>query len=361
MGTDMEMDRRESLKRLRSALILSATSSILPASALAAAPVRVKGPVALLAPLTGPSAALGLSMRRAATLVQTDQGREPDLVVLDTGGAPTQAANAARQAIRRGARMILGPLFTAEVRPVLDQVAGKIPVLSFSNNSALRDSGAFVMGITPNQLTASILQYARSRGVRTVAMFAEADEWGQQSTISARALQGMLGIDVITLATAPMSPEMLRAASGGTLPDALFLAGGSATVVAVARALRGSGVQLLGTIRGIDYAPAASTAMEGAWFASPDPAAFADFANSYETKHGGAPGAIAALAYDGATVARTLRETGAIDRTALLASGGFQCVTGKLQFRSDGSCARELSILVADAGGYSVVGKSVSA
>lgn len=300
-------------------------------------------------------------MRRAATLVQSDQGRDPELIVFDTGGTPSGAAAAARLALRRNAKLILGPLFAAEVRSVLEGVGARVPVLSFSNDSSLRESGAFLMGITPAQLTVAILQYARSRGIRRVALFAGSDGWGMQTAAAAQALRNELGIDIVVLADAPPSAGALRQAAGGELPDALLLSGAGTPFAAVAQALKGSGVQLLGTFRAIDHAPSALAAIEGAWFASPDPGAFAEFARNYEARHGGTPGAIAALAHDGAVIAKALRETDQLDREGLLAARSFAGVTGTLRFRSDGSCTREVAILAAGANGYSIVGKSAAA
>lgn len=298
-------------------------------------------------------------MRRAATLVQSDQGRDPELIVIDTGGTPSGAAAAARMALRRNAKLILGPLFAPEVRPVLDSVGGKVPVLSFSNDSALRESGAFMLGITPGQLMSGILQYARGRGIRRVALFAGNDLWSARNAAAASTLQNSLGIDLVMLAAPPASAAELRQAAGD-LPDALLLPGSGAELLAAARALRGSGVQLLGTMRGIDHSPSALALLQGAWFASPDPAAFAQFARMFEARHGSTPGAIAALAHDGAVIARDLRQADSLDRSGLLAARGFAGVTGTLRFRSDGSCTRELAILAADASGYSVVGTSTS-
>lgn len=300
-------------------------------------------------------------MRRAATLVESDEGRNPDLIVLDTGGTPAGAAAAARLALRRRARLILGPLFASEVRPVLDTVAGKAPVLSFSNDEALLESGAFLLGLTPAQLTSAILHYARGRGIRRVAVVAGDDGWGSRTAAAARAAQAELGLDLAILTSAPQSTAALRLAAGGELPDALLASGGGASFVAAAQAIRGSGVQLLGTMRAIDHSPSVLAAIAGAWLAAPDPAGFAEFARNYEARHGGAPGAIAALAYDGAMIAKALRESGRFDRAGLLAGSGFPGVTGALRFRSNGSCARELAILAADANGYSVVGTSAAA
>ena len=62
------MDRRSLLRLLQSGLVASAASVVLPSHALATAEKKDKRPVALLVPLTGPRARLGLSMRQAALL-----------------------------------------------------------------------------------------------------------------------------------------------------------------------------------------------------------------------------------------------------------------------------------------------------
>ena len=53
-----------------------------------------------------------------------------------------------------------------------------------------------------------------------------------------------------------------------------------------------------------------------------------------------------------------LRGAGTLNRDGLLAERGFDCVTGPVRFRTDGSCARELAILVAGNGGYAKVATS---
>ncbi|WP_243395789.1 ABC transporter substrate-binding protein [Sphingomonas oleivorans] len=310
-------------------------------------------------PLSGASAALGLSMQRAAALAQPIDGRDAQLFVFDTGGTAEGAQAAARQAIRRGAKLILGPLFAAEVRPVLAAAGGRVPVLSFSNDDSLHDSGAFLLGLTPSQMTGAILQYARKRGVRTVAMPAGEGNWARAAAEMATRLQGEIGISLITVAGTDAAA--LSQANGGELPDALFLPDGGAGFIAAARALKGSGVQMLGTMQALDHAPASLAAIEGAWLAAPDPAAFAQFARDHQARNGGAPGAIAALAYDAANIAKSLATAGQVDRAGLLAGAGFPGVTGAVRFRADGTCVRELSILVAGAEGYSAVDRSASA
>ncbi len=354
----MQADRRRALAYLRSGLVLCATASFAPCPSFAARPRPKRQPVALLVPLTGASATIGISMQRAATLAQPPSGRNDELIVLDTQGTPAGAAAAAAQAIRRGARMILGPLFAAEVRPVLAAVAGRIPVLSFSNDAALLESGAFLLGITAPQLTEAVLRYARRRGVRSIALIGPDSGWSRQSFDAARRLQNELGLTLTAIEPAGL-PAALRTAGGP--PDAILAPEGGAPFLDTARALRGSDVQLLGTLQALDYAPAALAVLDGAWLAAPDPAGFADFARAYEARNGTAPGAIAALAYDAAGIAGAMRAAGVIDRDALLGAAGFNGVAGAVRFRADGSCARTLAILVASPDGYTVAERSAPA
>jgi branched-chain amino acid transport system substrate-binding protein len=317
----------------------------------------------LLVPLSGPSAAIGLTMQRAATLVQPPKGDE--MLIFDTGGTPAGAAAAATQAVRRGARIILGPLFAAETRPVLSAVAGRIPVVAFSNDAALLDSGAFLLGITASQTVSAILQYARGRGIRRTALMAAESGWGAQVSAAADRLQGELGVEIVRLpqglsAENPTSLMNALRGGGGELPDALMVAEGGGPFAAAGRALAGSGVQLLGTTQALDYAPAALAAARGAWLSAPDPAGLATFMTLYQGKNGGAPGNLAALAYDGASIVEAIRATGRIDRDALLATTRFPAASGAIRFRADGSAVREMGILVAGPDGYTMVDQSAA-
>ena len=264
-----------------------APSALLASSSVFAADKvkRDKRPVALLLPLTGPRAALGLSMRQAVLLA--DSG--PELTAYDTGGTPEGAVLAARNALKAKAAMILGPVTAEELAAVT--------------------------------------------------------------------AQGEIGIDVrvLTVTDGQPLPE------AGDAPDAVLLPGSGAAVLAAARNLKATGIQLLGTVQALDHRPASLEALDGAWIASPDPAAFGKFAGEFRSRHGGTPGALAALAYDAGGIVKVLRAKGSLDEAALLAETSYPCVTGNARFRSDGSVARELSILVAGPQGYAPVAVSLGA
>lgn len=325
----------------------------MPSSSIAAErkPKPDKRPVALLLPLTGERAALGLSMSRAAALAESD-GKLMQL--LDTGGTAEGAARAAGEAMKRRVAMVLGPLTAEETRGAAGVVAGKVPVIAFTNDMSVAASDAYVFGLTPRQSTSAVLGYARSRGVKSVLAIGDGTPWSVAAVEAAQALQGELGIDVRTITVAAGQPVP----SAGEPPDAVLATGGGDAVLSAARNLKETGIQLLGTVQALDNRPSALEALEGAWIAAPDPKSFGTFSSEFEAKVGGAPGALAALAYDAAGIAKALRANHQLDRAGLLGTESFPCVTGAVRFRTDGSCARELAILVARRSGYESVATS---
>ena len=342
---------------LKSGLLLPpallASPSVLAASVQDKKPKRDKRQVAMLLPLSGPRAALGLSMRQAVLLA--DSG--PEITAYDTGGTAAGAALAARNALKAKAAMILGPVTAEEVTAVAREVAGRVPVVGFSNNAVARAPGTWVFGITPSQVTSAILRYARSRGIKNVVVIDDASPWSAAAALAAGKVQGEIGIDVRVLTVTDGQP--LPAA--GDAPDAVLLPGSGEAVLAAARNLKETGIQLLGTVQALDHRPASLEVLNGAWLASPDPAAFGRFAGEYRARHGGDPGALAALAYDAGGIVKVLRGKGEISERALLAETGYPCVTGNARFRSDGSVARELAILLAGPQGYEPVAVSLGA
>ncbi len=349
----MQDDRRRLLRSVPSILLASTFPSLLAGAANAAKSVQ---PAALLIPRTGDRAALGRSMERAAMLAQ---GIAKDsLVVFDTQGTPAGAAAAAKQAMRKRPSILIGPLLSDEVRPVIAIAGGEIPVVAFSNDAALIDSGAFLLGITAEQSVSAILGYARARGIRRVGVFTAATGWRSQMLAAARRTATEIGIDIAVLPEGtPLKPESLAAAAGGEAPDALLVATGD-PLLAASRDLRGSGIQLLGAFDGLTYSPAAVESLDGAWLSAPDPSVFSDFSHNFEARNGTPPGIIAGLSYDAATIVAALRTAGGVDRSGLLRSNGFAGVSGTVRFRDNGSAVRDLAILTVRNGAYSVTDHS---
>lgn len=346
------MQRRDLLKYLQSGLVASAASVVIPSSAWARPKDKTdKRPIALLVPLTGDRARLGLSMRQAALLAENSAYVQ----VYDTAGTASGAAAAAALALKKELpALILGPLLAEEVPAVTSTVAGRVPIIAFSNDSVLKAPGTYIFGITAAQVTSSILRYGRSRGIHSVAVIDDGSPWSAAAVLEASHMETELGISVRSLEVRPGKPLP----DAGEAPDAVLIPGSGDAVLSAARALKDSGVQLLGTFQALDHRPEALAVLDGAWLASPDPVAFGTFASEFAARNGSQPGAIAGLAYDAAGIANKLRADNKLNTEGLLGADGFHGVTGPVRFRTDGSVARDFAIVVARPDGYQTVAVS---
>lgn len=303
----------------------------LPSLAYPGRAARKVPPAALLVPLSGPRAALGRSMARAAALAQ---GRDSSgLVILDSGAGAAAGVQAAQTALKRGAGLILGPLESEAVRPVLAAVAGRVPVVTFSNDESLRESGAFLLGITADQSVGAVCHYARGRGLRRIAVGDGGGAWGAQVAAAARRAAEREGLQLVA---ASAQPDGLLIASADARPS-------------------GRNTQLLCAFGAGEAGADAIPSLEGAWLASPDPSAFSSFSSGFEAANGAPPGLIAGLAYDAVAMAVKLRQGGGTDRSAILAPAGFAGVCGAFRFRDDGSASRDLAVFAIERGSYRVI------
>ncbi|MEO6151576.1 MAG: ABC transporter substrate-binding protein [Croceibacterium sp.] len=316
---------------------------------------------ALLVPKTGQHAALGRSMERAALMAQAETDKK-SLLVFDTGGTAAGAAAAARAARKAGVAVILGPVFAAETVAVLTAVAGAIPVISFSNDAALLERGAFLLGITARQVVTGVLTYAARRGVMRVAVSGPGDDWGKQARTAALAIAPGLGLTVTQLPDDARDIVLPVGASGSAdgLPDALLMTS-AGSLAAIAPAAAAQGIQLLAATPALDFAPEILGRIEGAWVAAPEPARVAGFARQFEDRNGSAPGTITVLAYDAVRIVGQARVSGGVDRSALLVQGGFKGISGDIRFRDDGSAARTMAILAVVGGALRTVAPAPTA
>ena len=334
----MPLDRRQVL---RSAPYLVTTPLLLASSWAPLSAAKIEFPAALLVPKTGVHAALGRSMERAALLAQATTGLAQrttgakQLLVFDTAGTEAGAIAAAKAALHAKARIVLGPLLTTEVPGVVRVVGPAVPVLAFSNDAALRESGAFVLGITAAQNVTAVLHYAAGRGIRRLAV-GGAGTWGAQVSAAARDAGRALNIEIVALPGANSTDD--------ALPDAVLMSDIDA-LAQMAPTLTAHGIQMLGAFPGLDFPTDTLRSIEGTWLAAPDPAGFAGFARAFEDRNGSSPGIITALAYDAVNIVQQMRAIGGVDRSGLLAAAFPSGACGAIRFREDGSAARSLAIL----------------
>ena len=303
---------------------------------------------ALLLPLTGDAADLGRNMARAAMLAGTGRATEAMPAVYDTGDTAEGAAAAAVKALAAGARLLLGPLRRDQTQAVL-AVAGDVPVVTFSNDDALAGQGAFVLGITAAQSVSAMFSYAAAQGIKRLAVIARDGPLGVASIDAAVRIAAAGGLLLsATLLRDPAKPGLvqdLRRASGGTLPQAVFLPDGGAALAGFAGGLQGSTMQLMGSVQWGIGDVTGLAALEGAWFTAPQPAQFQPFADRFVARYPDEPGVVAALAYDAALLALTLGDTRQMTRRGLTRAAGFTGALGHFRLRDDGRCQRDLAVL----------------
>lgn len=336
------------------------------------APQTVK--VALLLPLTGPSAQIGQPMLDAAQLALFDMAGEGfELLPRDTKGTPNGAADAARQAIAEGARLILGPLFGAEVAAVkpVAQNAG-VELLAFTNDWTQGGPGAYVMGFVPAYQVERVAGYARSQGITRYVALAPRTPYGDAVVSALQTVSQRLGGTVAQVerydpAVPDLSIPAKQVAQAQSQPQAVLLAEGGARAQGIASALASNGVapqqvKLLGT--GLwDDAQTTNLGQEpalvGAWYAAPAPQPRAEFEAKFEQTYGRKPPRIATLSYDATAIAAVLARIGGpaapFDRTALTNPSGFEGIDGLFRLRPNGLVERGLAVLEVTPTGSRVV------
>ncbi len=139
--------------------------------------------VAVLLPFNSPDEdiqALAVDLFHGIELALFDLGLENiALLVEDTQGTDTGAALAAQNAVRRGADIVIGPLFShaiAAATPVLQRA--NIPALALSNDRRYAADGVWVLGHLPEQQIERIVIQATQKGLTRFAVLLPENAYG---------------------------------------------------------------------------------------------------------------------------------------------------------------------------------------
>lgn len=166
--------------------------------------------IGLLLPLSAENdgvSTIAYDLLNAAQLAMFDIGRpEITLLVEDTSATSKGAAQAARNVIRNGADLIIGPLFAASVEAVQPIVRrANVPTLAFSNNRALKDKksgkGVWLIGFLPEQNLERILREAHAQGLTRIAALIPESDYGQRIATALRPIIDQLGGELIQVET----------------------------------------------------------------------------------------------------------------------------------------------------------------
>ncbi|MBP2300294.1 penicillin-binding protein activator [Azospirillum picis] len=337
---------------------------------------EAQGPVkvAVLVPLSGQAAPVGQAMLDAAQMALFDMaGDQLQLLPRDTKGTPNGAADAARQALAEGARLIIGPLFAADVAAVrpIARNAG-VDVLAFTNDSSQAGDGTYVMGFVPGDQVGRVAGFARSQGVTRFTVLAPRSPYGDAVVGAMQSIAPTLGgataqVERYDPAVTDLTQPARQVAQAAPAPQAVLLAEGGQRAQGIAQALAAGGLQpqqvkLLGTGLWDDTSQAQvlgqEPALVGAWYAAPAPQNRARFESQFEQVYGRKPPRIATLAYDATSIAAVLARTGGpvpFDRMAMTNPNGFEGLDGLFRLRADGQVERRLAVMEITPAGARVV------
>ncbi|MFN7159095.1 MAG: penicillin-binding protein activator, partial [Erythrobacter cryptus] len=144
--------------------------------------------IALLVPMSGEAAPVGQAIANATTMALLDTSAEN--LRITTYDTATGAAEAARQAIADGNKLILGPLMADAVSAVAAAARpARVPVIAFANDSSIAGPDVFVLGQLPEQSIRRSVAFARARGANRFAALVPEGDYG---TRAAAALEGAL-------------------------------------------------------------------------------------------------------------------------------------------------------------------------
>jgi len=328
---------------------------------------------ALILPLSaGSNAGLaGQAMRNAAEMALAEfNSPNIQLLVKDDGGTAEAARQGAQQALDEGAEIILGPLFAQSVS-IVGQVARarNIPVIAFSTDTNVASRGVYLLSFLPESDVRRIVEYAASSGKRSYAALIPDNPYGTVVEAAFKQDVARRGGQVVALQRyahdkAAMAGSAKSVAQAGAHVDAIFIPDGGDAVPDVVQALTASGVntkkiQLLGTGLWDDPRIFSAPALDGGWYAAPDPAGFRAFAARYRARYKQDPVRTATLAYDAvaliAALVKTQPPAQKFSAEVLTNPSGFSGIDGLFRFRPDGTNERGLAVMRVTPSGAQVI------
>lgn len=382
--------------------------------------------VAILLPFTNPSEnieAAASSMLKAAQMVAFESDNKRYLLIpKDTQGTAEGARARAEEAVREGASIILGPLFSESVVEVADVTRPYgIPVIAFSSDSEVAGDGVYLLSFPPEAEISRVTDYAMAQGYARFGLMAPYSEFGDRVANSfSTEVYNRGGEMVHTERYQRAADQMIEPArrmarfADNTFEPAYVsprltdvnanLEAGAASIVngeddyVVPQGQGGGEVTPNGSMSGLGYqavllpeqgrllralAPlfpyynvnvrevkllglsawnnpllTREPALNGGWFAAPDPTLAEGFKRRYQRAYGEQPARLASLAYDAALLTARLSQLPEAQRFSvetIANPNGYLGADGLFRLRPDGMVERGLAILEIKTGGIEVI------
>ena len=382
--------------------------------------------VAILLPFSDESEniqAAATSMLKAAQMVAFESDNKRYLLIpKDTQGTPEGARFVAEEALREGAQIILGPLFSESVAAVSEVTRPfNVPVIAFSSDSQVAGDGVYLLSFPPEAEISRVTQYALDGGYARFGLMAPYSEFGDrvarafstevynrggfvvhteryersadQMIEPARRMAQFAESDFVPSYVTPRLTDATVNLNAGAesmlngqddpafnVPDNrsssvvngdLSQGGYQAVLLPEqGRLLRALAplfpyynvnvrqVKLLGLSAWNNPLLTREPALNGGWFAAPDPALSEGFKRRYERAYGERPARLASLAYDAALLTARLSQLPPEQRFAvetIANPNGYLGADGLFRLRADGMVERGLAVLEISPAGIKVI------
>ena len=194
--------------------------------------------VGVIAPLTGPAAAIGVPAVDAAQAVvdarNAEGGHQIELVVRDTKTDPTEAARVATELIEsENVPVLLGPIIGSAalaMAPIAEEAG--VPFLTASATPGVVDETAswfpYVFGLTLDDtvFAPSLIERIAGDGAETIAIFHQEDAYGEFGNEQFSAAAEDQGLEVIESRSAPLDAQDVSAQAqsiAAAQPDAVIV------------------------------------------------------------------------------------------------------------------------------------------
>jgi branched-chain amino acid transport system substrate-binding protein len=354
--------------------------------------------VGLLVPLTGQSAPVGRALLNAAQMALFDVADNRFILqAYDTQGTAEGAVEASAKALSHGVQLLLGPLFSGEVKAVSPQAAAAgVNIVAFSTDPAIAGPNVFVMGFLVQEQVRQIVAYADAKGLKRLAVLAPNSAYGQSAVEAFKQAVPARGGTVVDVAfyqpdgkdlnqvvrqiaafdrrkqaletqkaeLASKGDEASQLAlkrletqetAGDVEFDAILLPDQGVRLTQAATLLPffdidPGRVQLLGTLLWNTPGLGREPVMVGGVFPAPPPDSTRQFFARYREIYGQVPPAIATHGYDAVALAAVLARSdappgGVFSAEAMTAATGFAGIDGIFRFLPNGLSERGFAIM----------------
>jgi hypothetical protein len=263
--------------------------------------------------------------------------------------------------------IIIGPVFAKTTALVAQELQGKMPIISFSNDQQLAGKGALIFGSAPLQHIEVLTKHALKTGIAQFYILAARSPYGKSASESIRQIAlthdaTIAKTEFYSASDMDLSVQNIIAAFPAESDKTALIiieSGERLTqlLTKVAVALQNRPTQIIITTQLEDPKLLQMKQFEGAWFTGNISRERLAFEQNFNRKYGYKPPHMAQLSYD-ATLLGLAYAKDDQHSDLLFNEEGFAGVGGVFRFTKQGKVERQINILQINHGKVVVIGKS---